>query len=416
MQSSPIPSPRAEARRSRPWLAAAGLAVCLPLAAHELTEDPLPDLPGWRIGAALAVTAIGAQDPIPSPTLPGVLTTGVREADLRGLKIEHATLAGSVRVNEWFGASASVGWHADGNAHMESVWFEARQATDSARWRLGAGRNKVYMGPVLTRAGDYDRFSLTPLVKRASLNTDWYDNGAMASWRNDDEDSLLQALDFGLWQGQGFPGGGDLPPVPSLHLQLGLGEWQLDGFYAYLQPDGRGSLVQGPNSPGHIHNVPNCNFSMSGLVCFDGTVNLVGGSFAWAPHDGPVSVSGALLFRDERGSLYSTLGDAAYHGQTLGGWLDVAWDFRPDWQLALRYEGLSAKQSLTGPAALLVGIQAGLYPNWPASRGAMALAWSPAPGWRLSTELGAERGSGQTNPYVMLRAVWLMPDLLSGRW
>ena len=165
-----------------------------------------------------------------------------------------------------------------------------------------------------------------------------------------------------------------------------------------------------------LHDVPNCNFGLSGLVCFDGRVNLVGGSFHWTPHRWPLSVGGALLYRDERGSLYSTLGDVAYQGRTLGGWLDLAWDFRADWQLALRWEGLSATQSLTGPAALLVGIQAGLVTNWPASRGALALAWSPAPGWRLSTELGAERSSGETNPFVMLRAVWVMPELLSGRW
>jgi hypothetical protein len=254
-----------------------------------------------------------------------------------------------------------------------------------------------------------------PLVKRASLNTDWYDEGAVLGWRGD-ADSIVRAVDIGVWRGLGFPGGGDLPAVPSLHLQLGVDELVLDAFYAYLQPVGRGTLARGPNNPGHTHNVPNCNFGIGGLVCFDGRVNVVGGSFNWTPHQWPVIVSGALLWRDEQGSLYSVSGDARYQGRTLGGWLDLAWDFQPGLQLAARYEGLQATQDLSGPGALQVALEAGLLPNWPANRATVALAWSPQREWRLSAELGNERNSGENNPFVMLRVIWTLPELLAGRW
>ncbi|MBN8493455.1 MAG: hypothetical protein J0M00_18760 [Burkholderiales bacterium] len=414
MRASPTPLRRAEARR-RAVAGVLALLACAPLRAHELTADPLPELPGWRVGAAVAVTALGAGDPIPSPTLPGILDTGQTAPDQRGLKLEHATLAGALRLNDWLGASLAVGWHIGENVHVEAAWLQARRFDDSGQWLLGAGIHKVPMGAVLTSAGDYGRFSLTPLVKRASLNTDWYDEGGVLGWRGD-ADGLLREVDIGLWRGLGFPGGGDLPAVPSLHVQLGVGELLLDGFYAYLQPTGRGTLARGPNSPGHTHEVPNCNFGITGLVCFDGRVNLVGGSFSWRPDDGPLLFSGAVLWRDEQGSLYSASGDARYHGRTLGGWLDVAWDFQPNWQLAARYEGLQATQDLAGPGALQVAVEAGLLPNWPASRTTLALAWSPDPVWRLSAELGNERSSGANNPFVMLRAIWTMPELLAGRW
>jgi hypothetical protein len=415
IRRSPTPSPRTEPAARRALLGVTALLACLPLGAHELTADPLPELPGWRVGAAVAVTALGAGDPVPAPSLPGVLDTGQDAPDQRGLKLEHATLAGALRFNEWLGASLAVGWHIGENVHVEAAWLQARHELASGRYALGVGINKVPMGDVLTLAGDYGRFSLTPLVKRGSLNTDWYDEGAAFAWRGDD-DGWLRAVDIGLWRGVGFPGGGDLPAVPTLHLQLGFGELALDGFFAYLQPDGRGTLSRGANSPGHTHTVPNCNVSATALVCFDGRVNLLGASFDWTPHAWPMRFSGAVLWRDEQGSLYSSSGDARYQGRTLGGWIDAAWDFAPDWQLAARYEGLQATQDLSGPGALLVALEAGLLPNWPASRATVALAWSPEPRWRLSAEFGNERNAGNDTPFVMLRAIWTMPELLAGRW
>ena len=199
MRASPTPSRRVEARRCAAACALALLAWA-PLHAHELTADPLPDLPGWRVGAAVAVTAIGAGDPIPSPTLPGILDTGQTAPDQRGLKLEHATLAGAIRLNDWLGASLAVGWHIGENVHVEAAWLQARRFDDAGQWLLGGGINKVPMGAVLTSAGDYGRFSLTPLVKRASLNTDWYDEGGVLAWRGD-ADGLLREVDLGLWRG-----------------------------------------------------------------------------------------------------------------------------------------------------------------------------------------------------------------------
>lgn len=411
MRTPSLPGSR---RLRRAVLGASGLALAGAALAHDPAADPLPATPGWRVGAAVAVTAIGAQAAIPSPTLPGVLDTGVDASDRRGLGLEHATLAAGVRLNSWLGANLAVGWHVDDPVHVEAAWLQARQGWGDGEYSLGLGIAKVPMGQVLGHAGDYGRFSLVPLVKRASLNEDWFDEGGAIGWRAG-SDTVLREVNIGLWRGVGFPGGGDLPPVPTVHVQLGLGELELDGFYAYLQPDGRGTLARGVNSP-HTHDVPNCNVSMTGLVCFDGRVNMVGASVNWASHDWPVTLTGAILWRDEKGSLYSQLGDARYHGQTLGGWADAVWDINDRWQLAARYEALSTTQQLTGPGAVLVAVQAGLLPSWPASRAAVALAYSPDPAWRLSAELGNERTSGENNAFVMLRAIWSAPWLLSGSW
>ena len=394
--------------------ALAALGMLSPCVAHDVAADPVPQTPGWRIGAGVAATAIGAKDPIPSATLPGVLDTGVNAPNQRGLGLEHAVVGAGVRLNDTFGANLAVGWHAGESAHLEAAWVQARWTTDAALLMLGAGRTKVPMGRVLSDAGDFGRFSLVPLVKRASLDNDWYDEGVALAWRGSG-DSLWRSVDVGLWRGTGFPGGGDLPVVPSLHVQLAHAEIEVDGFYAYLQPTGRGTYARGANA-GHTHDVPNCEFGLTGLVCFDGRVNLLGGSLSWTPHDWPVVVNAAVLWRDEQGSLYSQNGNAGYHGRTLGGWIDAAWDWRENWQLAARFETLSASQNLSGPGAALVAGEAGLVPNWPARRFTAALAYSPDPAWRISTEIGSERTGGYDNPFVMLRVVWTAPGLLSGSW
>jgi hypothetical protein len=396
-------------------LAVAGGLMLSPSAAHDVAVEPVPDVAGWRIGAGVAVTAIGANDPIPSATLPGVLDTGQNAPDRRGLGLEHAAIGAGLRLNDMFGANLAVGWHVGEAAHLEAAWVQARWASDAALLTLGAGRAKVPMGSVLTSAGDFGRFSLVPLVKRGSLNEDWYDEGATLSWRGAAE-ALLRRVDVGAWRGTGFPGGGDLPVVPSLHVQLAHGEVEMDGFFAYLQPTGRGTYARGSTSPGHTHGVPTCEVSLSGLVCFDGRVNVLGGSLSWASHEWPVTVVAAALWRDEQGSLYSQNGNATYHGKTLGGWVDAVWDWREDWQLAARFEALSATQNLSGPGAALVAAEAGLLPNWPAQRLTAALAYSPDPAWRLSAEIGNERTGGSDNPFLMLRVVWTAPWLLSGQW
>ncbi|EGJ11426.1 hypothetical protein RBXJA2T_13899 [Rubrivivax benzoatilyticus JA2 = ATCC BAA-35] len=44
--------------------------------AHEAGADPLPEDPGWRVGAAAAVFAADADHRWPAATLPGVLLRG----------------------------------------------------------------------------------------------------------------------------------------------------------------------------------------------------------------------------------------------------------------------------------------------------------------------------------------------------
>lgn len=407
---------QAAARRS--LAAMLGLWVgCACVSAHEAVDQAIPASSGWRVGAAAAVSALATRDPVPVPYLYGVLDTGQAAEDRQGLTLEHATIGAGVRITDWLGARAAVGWHVNDNAHLEAAWVEARWPREGGQFTLGVGRDKVGMGAPLSNGGDYDRFTLVPLVKRASLNVDWLDEGVVAAWQPGGA-SPIDVVELGLWRGTGFPGGGSLPPVPTLHVQASVGDFGLDGFVAALSPDGRGTYAQNTSNPGHTHNVADCNQSLAGLVCFDGNVQVYGVSVVWDAHDErmPLTVTAALLGRNEQGSLYSQSGDARYRGRTWGGWVDIVWAIDERWELAARGEALRATQDLSGPGASFVAAEARLLPNQPAYRLATALAWRYDAAWRLNVELGADRNGDATTPYIAARVVWQAPWLLSGGW
>lgn len=70
--------------------------------AHDVTADPIPGLPGWRMGAGLALSGLHASETIwPAARYQGVLGNGVTPASRRGGTLEHATLDAGLRLNDW---------------------------------------------------------------------------------------------------------------------------------------------------------------------------------------------------------------------------------------------------------------------------------------------------------------------------
>lgn len=408
MRSSTIPGSRTRSRRSDPdrrrRCRLVALASCALLgthaAAHDLLGDPIPDAPGIRLGAAIALSAIAADAPVPFPTLRGVLTSGAAADDRRGLSLEHGVFDGGIRLNEHFGATFAIGWHGADAAHFEAAWLEGRRSGYS----VGAGRNRVPLGPVITAAGHMDRFAFMPLAKEAAFGGDWIEDGLNLRWRHDGPSEL--EIDAGLWRGASFPGVAGSVPAATLHLGGSFAQVRLDGFYSRLQPEGRGTPVQ-RTSDGHHHDVPACADSIAGLVCFDGSTDLAGASLRWHAQTIPFELALAGILRHEAGSLYSTNGDTDYRGWTNGGWVDATWSFSPELGISMRAERLVARHELSGQGATLVARDAGLLPDpGPASRLALALVWTPRTDTRLTLEAGSERTNHVSNDYIGVRFLW----------
>jgi hypothetical protein len=95
--------------------------------AHDVTEDPIPGLPGWRLGAGLAASGLQATRSVwPAARYSGVLGDGTTPASRRGGTLEHATLDVGLRLNDWIGATAALGRHGSDAAHAEAARLEAR--------------------------------------------------------------------------------------------------------------------------------------------------------------------------------------------------------------------------------------------------------------------------------------------------
>lgn len=425
----PIRSPRPidRVRRGTATCLAAALSLFASAAgvrAHELGPGAAAGLgaPGWRLGGALAAVLPAADARWPSASWDGVLTTGSAPPDMRhGLRLEHATLESAARVDgaaglSWTG-TAVLGWHDRDGAHVEALGAAVERALGAGTARLALGRDTVPMGPLIDGAGHFDRYSQAPLAKRAAVDGDVIDDGLMLGWRADDTHAEgLRGATLGLWRGAAFPGGPGGPLAPSFHLQGGWGDLDLHLAGLHVEPEGRGAAARSLDTVGHVHGAPDCRRSIAQLVCFDGRADVLGASLAWAPDDGPWSASVAGLWREDRGTLYSTNGAAAARLRSRGVWADLAWQPDERWTVATRAERLVPEARLDGTGTAVLAREAGLADAAVVHRLTTAVLYRWQHGLQFALEAGHERQAEQRVSHLALRLLWREPRWLGGSW
>lgn len=409
-------------QRLHPLAAALLLALaCSPAAqAHDGEhEEQAPTSPGLRLSAAAVLSGLRASSPLPSQGLPGFLMRGDPGVDLRGGQLEHGTLGLGYRFNEAWSAELAVGAHGRDPLHLEAAalrWQGQAQGWDLS---LNLGRQSPAQGSVIGPAGHLDRFGLMPLAKQAQTEGDWLADGAQLSLFKRQAAGLVWRADLGLWTGRYvsggmFPAGQDSPAAPSLHLGLqgeaSHGAWTLDGFASPQRVRARGARFIS-STGAHSHKAPVCDAALSQVVCFDGDSHLWGLSASWAGRQIPLSLSAALLWREESGDLLSSNGAGEYQGHNRGGWLQALWRFTPAWETGVRLESLSSTQTLTGPGAKLLALNAGFDRYAPLQRNAWMLGYQYNRALGLRVEAGQERaGSGGTAvSFAALRLVLAYP-------
>mgnify|MGYP002619862626 CR=1 FL=1 len=375
--------------------------------AHDPTEPLIPDTPGLRMGAGLALSWADARHPIPAARLPGVLLTGATADDRNGSDLEHGVLWIGLRPADWLGMQLVAGWHGKESAHIESAWIEARHTVDRGVWNLGLGRDALPTGDVIAAAGEFDLFGLQPLAKRAAFDGKWIDDGVNLRWEGFDRWQLRANL--GAWYTSKFPAAPDASWSPMLHLGATRGAWTVDGFVAHVRAPRRGSFIT-LSENAHSHGAPCCDRSLSEVACFEGRGDLAGVSISWHATTFPVEVSAAAITRRERGELYSINGAARYRGRIHGGWVEMRWQPSDPWEIGIRAERVTAANRLAGSGASLLARDTGLIQDGRAAqRLSGAARWAPlsaVPTLQLAFEVGNERVAGTRNPYAMLRVLW----------
>ena len=374
--------------------------------AHTDEHDAIPDVPGARVSAALAATSLTASAKLPSQALPGYLMLGDPGIDHRGFALEHGSIGLGYRLGPTWGAELALGAHGSDPVHVEAAWLQARGRSTAVDWTLGAGRQSPSLGAVMGEVGHFDRFGLMPLAKQAMSDGDWIEDGAELGLRHPIGEAD-GAIDIGLWSGRMFPGGAAAEVAPSLHGGLNWdteesGDISLDAFVAQLRPTGRGSRFASVNG-GHSHSAPRCDASLAEVVCFDGRSRIAGLSAQWQAPNWPVTVTGAVMWRKERGTLQSRDGEGQYSANNRGDWLQASWRFAAAWELGLRHERLMAEQSLTGAGAQLVANEAGLGSYTPQRRTAAMLGWNLTEWCDVRAEAGRETAGPQGARFAALR-------------
>ena len=379
-----------------------------PAAAHTESNEAIPeDVGAVRLGIAAAISALSASNSLPSQGLPGYLLVGDPGIDRRGTQLEHAVMQAGYRLTPSLGVQVALGAHNKDPIHVEAAWLQGRGKLGAFDWEVGAGRQRPSLGPVITRAGHLERFGLMPLAKLALTNGDWIENGARLTLRRS-LGGIDWTLDTGLWVARSFPGARPGAAAPAVHLGASWdgagGEWSIDAFYASLRPSERGSRVLSTTGA-HTHAAPVCDAALNQVVCFDGRSRLAGVSARWEGESWPLTVSGAVMWRDETGELQSRNGLGRYEGRNRGAWLQAVWGFAPRWELGVRLEHLMATQSLIGAGANLLATEAGLSSYAPARRSAAMLSHALTPSTTMHIEGGHEQAGGLAARFVALRLV-----------
>lgn len=394
-----------------------------------------PSEPGLAVGLSAAGGWWRADEPLPAARLPGVTSTGERPDDLRGWALEHATVGAGLRWTRHLAATVAVGWHGDGERHVETAWLQLDLAdpftrreddpdvppdSDERAVTLGVGRHRVPIGATLERAGHFDRYSQMPLAKRAAFNGDWIDDGLSLRWMPHADDrrpwlNWLEVVDLGLWRARRFPGGHEGPMAPLLHLRARVGSLAVDGFVTRMKPEGRGSFV-GREEVGHTHAVPRCDGTLAEIACFGGRVDLFGASANWTTPIRGLTFDVAALIRRERGELFSENGSTRYRGRSQGGWVDLTWAPREHWEAGLRHEWLRARNEVAGIGATRVATDAGLLPYQPSRRTLAMVGFRPHRDWRIGIEAGREAIGERGSSLVALRLAWLPSPWTLASW
>lgn len=392
-------------------VALASSFLSLPALAHSDVRDAIPDETGGKVGVSLAASSLSANRALSSQGLPGYLLLGDAGVDRRGFQLEHGVAQLGYRFSDATGAELALGAHGSDPVHVEAAWLQGRGSFGGADWTVGAGRQNPSLGPVMTPAGHMDRFGAMPLAKQAALNGDWIENGVEAGLTGHVDDVSL-ALDLGLWLARAFPGAKSGSPAPSIHLgaqwDSAAGPLTFDAFWSRLRPVGRGSRINS-STGAHTHVAPQCDASLNQIVCFDGRSDVAGLSARWdvgegrEGRDGPLTLTGAVMWRNEDGQLQSRNGVGDYAARNRGDWVQGVWRWADQWELGVRHERLMARQLLQGLGAALLADEAGFGRYAPQRRTAAQLGYALSPWADLRVEGGRERAGPDTVRYLAVR-------------
>lgn len=318
-----------------------------------------------------------------------------------GFAIGESELTLSSNADQVFRAQATVSFGNDGGStttSVEEAFFETLGLGDGFTIRGGRFKSAVgYLNQQHAHAWD---FADAPLVYAAFWNGSYNDDGVRVSWVAPTD--LYLELGAEAFAGEQFPSGGKASPgagakVAYLNLGGDIGDsqsWQAGVSWYTADPQQRETATA------------------TDIASFSGGSDVAGlnGVWKWAPEgnykDRFVKVQGEYFRRHEDGIVdMLTSGDrTSYHGTQDGYYLQVAWQFMPQWRTGLRYDALHSDNrgaDLVGTGVLDEAGLANLGIN--PSRTSAMVEWDPSEFSRIRLQFNRDDSAAQTDNQVILQ-------------
>lgn len=258
-----------------------------------------------------------------------------------GLSLGETELAVEANVDDQFHGWAALSVAPEGGINVEEAYINTLALPAGFALKMGRFFSDIgYQNHQHAHAWD---FVDAPLVYRTMLGNQFGDDGLQIRWIAPTD--LLLELGTELLRGGAFPAGGE--------RRDGIKAWSA---FAHLGGD---AGVDGSWRLGLSHLRANADRRPDGADTpteFSGNSNLtiVDAVYKWAPQGNPevtnVVAQAEYFFRNEDGSLTYDPNGAAdsslYSGHQRGFYVQGVYQFMPRWRIGLRYDRLSASNTL----------------------------------------------------------------------
>jgi hypothetical protein len=301
------------------------------------------------------------------------------EAEMRpeGFHIGESELQIDANVDHFFRAQANLAFGEEGS-EVEQAFAETIGLSHGLSFKLGRFFSDTgYLNPQHAHAW---QFADAPLVYRGLFGNKLKVEGAQANWLAPTDQFLLLGVEAS--NGEEYPFGGG-HAIYSGFVKWGddIGNnasWQLGAAYISADKVVEREAGEVEDSNGNAFNP---TFSGESHIA---TVNAV---YKWAPNGNflnqNLTLQAEYFQRDEKGEQTGndstgTLATADnYRGSQSGWYAQGAYQFAPEWTVALRYDQLSSSAKADTNVSVLdeSGLKAnGHTPN----RSSIALSWKPS--------------------------------------
>ncbi len=277
--------------------------------------------------------------------IPGFQMGGESAPAAEGFNVGHSELIMSANIDDMFYGQMTYALVAEGDEtaiELEEAFFETIAL--GAGWSIRAGRFLSDIGYMNSKHGHVQDFVDMPVVYRAMLGGNYFDDGIQISWLAPTD--IYSQFGVEVFKGDAFPSGGssdDEFATWTAFMKFG-GDWNVEhSWQAGLSLWKNDSLDR--QGGGHHHG---SHEEVEEVASFagDSELMLIDFVYKWAPKGNAKEQNLKLQFeyfdRDENGLIQMLGSDpfeqTTYYGKQKGYYLQGVYQFIPKWRVGMRYD------------------------------------------------------------------------------